>query len=865
MSSADSWRVRSGPVVRVAGLPVSAVHGLRRAGSIRLAQRIIREKSWLTGRGAILADALFDIIGSTSQARPELVGLRRALHGSKTPPPRVWNDSVAEVLGEPLRGQVCEWIDRLAAAANDETRLADLLVLERDSELTALRWTLADPRLRRGLALSAPTLLDEAHRWLADPGRRPKPQKLLRLAKYVSRAAAKTSPYSTFMTTGIGEWARRGPALAFAGPGEPECVLELDGAYLDAVKGALVTCPELADAVRVRVNPSVHEADERLRFLGAPPAEPITGLLATKAVRECLRIAGREGMTLAALRAGLALACDESIQVARRFVDRLVTAGVLELFVPVADFSLDWWGDLRDWLDARSQPETAKLVGQLHDELRRPVPVADITGHRERLAAVHSAVDELTTHLDVAVTPLGDAVHETSVVRHRPATLSLAQWRLALDDLDVLRRFLAIFDRAVPLQLALGTYCRERFGAGSSVPFLEVYRRVQEDLAADDPAGTAAAADLRALLSSEAPWFEGPAEFRLPRLRLLENLRAQARRIALPEPDPDGRVRVNPAALAELAATWPEWIIPPDSVGCFVQSLVDGGGDVRLVLSTMMSGYGHGIARVRHLIAQAGEAIVDEDGWEPPPGHALAELSGLFGSTLNARLPSAGLEVDYPFTVGDRPSPQRIPLAELTVRHDVERDLVSLSALDTTITPLHLGNQAGFALPPAARFLTKAFGPRALLTHPSLRMLTGSGSVELPEEPVHRPRIEVGRVVLGREKWLIPAGLVPARHKGEPDAGHLLRLLDWLRANGIPDRCYVRAWHGGSHAGFSKSRKPIYIDFSSSLLLGLFERETASAACVVFEEALPELSDARGPDPDDPSVVEFLIELAGAR
>jgi hypothetical protein len=55
---------------------------------------------------------------------------------------------------------------------------------------------------------------------------------------------------------------------------------------------------------------------------------------------------------------------------------------------------------------------------------------------------------------------------------------------------------------------------------------------------------------------------------------------------------------------------------------------------------------------------------------------------------------------------------------------------------------------------------------------------------------------------------------------------------------------------------FDKSRKPVYVDFTSWFLVLVFERLlTADVRVVVLEEALP------APDQADPAVTEFLLEL----
>jgi hypothetical protein len=130
-------------------------------------------------------------------------------------------------------------------------------------------------------------------------------------------------------------------------------------------------------------------------------------------------------------------------------------------------------------------------------------------------------------------------------------------------------------------------------------------------------------------------------------------------------------------------------------------------------------------------------------------------------------------------------------------------------------------------------------------------------------------RVEIGRVVVCRARWVVPTAQVPARPKGEPDAGYLLRMVEWLLAHDIPSRCFVRMNETPTTDGpdgerrFDKSRKPVYVDFANWYLVQAFERMLAAAGpVVVFEEALPAPEDAPDPEHGPASVTEFIVEIS---
>ncbi|MFI6733490.1 hypothetical protein ACIBI9_11240 [Nonomuraea sp. NPDC050451] len=115
--------------------------------------------------------------------------------------------------------------------------------------------------------------------------------------------------------------------------------------------------------------------------------------------------------------------------------------------------------------------------------------------------------------------------------------------------------------------------------------------------------------------------------------------------------------------------------------------------------------------------------------------------------------------------------------------------------LGRRVVPLHLGLAAEFGLPPAARFIERVFGPGYLL-HPGSPPLVRMGRV--PSEVTRYSRVEAGRVVVQRRRWLAPrprcqcarrAGAaslsrsrlvitLPVRAKGDGDVPHAADRLD---------------------------------------------------------------------------------------
>jgi len=237
------------------------------------------------------------------------------------------------------------------------------------------------------------------------------------------------------------------------------------------------------------------------------------------------------------------------------------------------------------------------------------------------------------------------------------------------------------------------------------------------------------------------------------------------------------------------------------------------------------------------------------------------EISGAFGTALDARVPATRREVEYPGTESTRTPADRIPLGTVLAVHDPRTGLVGLvdGRSGRPVRPVHLGLLTEALLPAAVRLLVRMSGSTVLppgWTEPVPPPLPRPGTV------TGTPRVEVGRVVLRRARWLVPVAAL-VREPGESDAGHLLRLARWRRRHGIPARAFLHAGGPAAATGeaFDKTRKPLYVDWESGPLAATAERflrgASGPAGTVAIEEALPDPAAADGSQ----RAVELLVEV----
>ncbi|TWF90002.1 lantibiotic dehydratase [Kitasatospora viridis] len=844
-------------VIRLAGSPVAVLDGLRGVRSSRTAAELVRLRAGIAAATGELSGLLYAAIGAAGdgERRAGLVAVRRTVHRERPVDP-------ARLAGLPgdLADPVRAWTARLA----ERDRLLAVLPeqLERDwaESCEALRAAARLPAFQFGLVHANSDLFQALDKWLRT-GRAPQRQTVLRLAQYLARSAAKTSPYSTFTSSGLAAWGEAGEIVESAvRAGSAVTGTEVSVGSLHRIARAVSARPEVAGGCRVRLNPSATAADGTLVFLGRGPVEQVHGLALTPALGRVLELAAHGG-TFDELRGALPAGAAGGRQV-EAFLNRLVALGLLELVPPLADQSADPVTDLRCWLHRLDRPGLARLDRTLHEvhEALSAYPATTAAGDR---VAVREAV---VRALDSALRAAGDHAHaetpalamefarcsfyENAVHPGTAAVLDRAGWRPLLDDLDAVRTLLGLIGPDLAFKLVLGSLLERRYPAGAEVPLLVFYR----DVLAEQSAHAASAPAHSRFADADSP---------VEAVRELHRLRAAGKRLLGERaPDGDGVVRVGAEEVRLLAKEWPDWVRAPASVAVYCQ-LAETARGPELVVNTVSCGFGRGRSRVRQVLDALGLLA----GAPPEPGPAegcgevlFAEFEAVAGSAVNVRRPGVRLAVDYPGVRSVREGGALVPVNDLYVRRG-EDGLPALVSrrLGRLIRPVHpgLGDRL---LPPAARFMIEAFGESTTWfgAHTELRM-TADPRADLDVR--HLPRLMVGSVVLRRAVWMTRADRLPRRADAPTDAAWILRLAGWRAEHGVPERCFVTVLEpadlGRGGRGPGNGVKPNYVDFTSPLLLlGLDRRLTEPGAIVQLSEMLPEPGQVRGEH-----VAEYVVEL----
>jgi hypothetical protein len=845
-------------VVRLAGSPVAVLDGLRCAHSWQTAHDLLRLRAELAEATNELSNLLHAAVGATEdgELKATLVAIRRAVHRGRHVDPARLADVPADLLA-PVRA----W----SAQLDERDRLLAALPGQLDEDWAASYDTVREaaqlPAFQLGLVHANPDMFLALRKWF-DTGRAPQRQSMLRLAAYLARSAAKTSPYSTFTSSGLAAWGEADELVGLAAPITSATATEISVGSVHRIARAVSERPEFVGGCLVRINPSATEVDDALVFLGRRPVEHVHSLALSPTLRKVIELTEQD-TTLEELHGTLLAMASNGSQV-DVFLRKLVSLGLLELVPPLVDQTSDPVADLRAWLHERRQPSLEHLDRTLHGvhEALSSYPTISAPGDR---VAVRDAV---IRGLDTALRDVGDHAHatnpklakefarysfyENAVYPGTTATLDRAGWQPLLDDLDSVRTLLGLIGPDLPFKLTLSSLFENRYATGAEIPLLVFYRDVLTEQSSLKN-GQSRLAHSR-FASADSP---------IETVRELHRLRTASKRL-LGERTPgrDGVVRVDPEEVRTLAKEWPDWVRTPTSVAVYCQ-LTDG---PELVVNNISCGFGRGRNRVRQILDVLD--LLDDVPAEPGlaasrDGVLFAEFEAVARSAVNVRKPGVALVVDYPGVRSVRAAENRLSLNDLFVTRGEDGLLALVSRkLGKRICPVHPGLGADRLLPPAARFMVEAFGESNAWfgAHTELRMTSDPRS---DDGVRHLPRLMVGNVVLRRGMWLTRADRLPRRADATTDAAWMLKLAGWLAEHGIPDRCFITVLdpsslgQGENGAGPSNDTKPNYVDFASMLLmLGLERRLAEPNAIVQISEMVPDPGHLRGAH-----VAEYIVEL----
>jgi Lantibiotic dehydratase, N terminus len=864
-------------VVRVAGLPMAVLGHLRFDQTMSQVNELLDRQDQLRVEGEELSQALYDVIGAVDDPalRGRLIALRRSAYQGQPPRRGVLDDDLWAVIPAELAARIAAWSRRITERDALRARAEATLEAESVGKRRALANAASDEWFQQGLILASQDLYAELVKWLhADPAARPDAQLEASLVKYVSRAATKTTPYSTFTSITEGRWAADGPPVRCVETWSRHSAVEIAMRIVLHLRRELARWPQIKPHLPLRVNPSLTEpggAGGTLQFIGRRGGEAVVEMAATPTLRCVLEVIRATPDPSYAEAAAAIAAIDPTTCPAEitAYLDRLLDVGLLEVQLAVPDQSLDHLGALLDAL-ARYTGDRLERIRELLKRLRAHLArLADGTQAHvrfEQVGAVNDTLYQLYTALGWTQrgieVPRKKALFEDTLVVGLEYRCALPDWGDVLDDLRLLAGLAGLYDRFLPTRLALAAFFADHYGPGSTVSFLKFCRALCDE--ERRPARWRAdhrvsGADLLAIRGQQSIMITAGLDALEQVKRLQQQIATHVRNQPV---DQAGIRRLDRHLLGEFIAALPTFVHPHDSAAFYGQPMIRD-GTPQFVLNNTDSGFRRAQSRLHRLAKRAHNGT-------PPSlrlpadneGAVYADLAEIANSNLNLRTSPTPYEIIYPGSISQRPPTEQMPLGDLDVIHDPATDRLRLvwRSCGQQVLPLHMGMMVDWALPWAYRLLIQTFGVSSFAALP--RRLSGLDSIADDGRVTWTPRLCLGNVIIQRAAWVVRAGDVPLSAKGESALSYLLRVTRWIREHSIPPQCFVSAISTGGATTIGKNRKPCYIDFSNQIFLRVFHQIAHPPdRMLAFQEILPTEDDLLVTDGSAAYASECVFEL----
>jgi hypothetical protein len=807
---------------RRAALPLQRLVDLTSPAAVRLGERYLDARDTMESLREGLEDGLHCAVPRVEGGlRREALALRRAVHNARSVP---LGDGLRRALGDldgDLQRRVEGWAEAAAEARHCRQALASRLEEEVGGRLRAGLLALArDESFLRPLALASPDFLAAVRRALSNPLRmeRTEPDAGAlessrfdrALLTFGIRAAAKTSPFSLFLHQAVVDLTPTAPA-----PGlDPDArgsrsYLNLGIPYL--LRQAAALAGDSAELSVFRLNPTVRwEENGRLEAF-VPALTDVAGRLWRSERPYAVRLHTAVTGVLRALPGRFARA-----ELARRLaaagLDPDATAAIIGKLID------------RGVLLADALPET--LPGTAPGALAAEVNawIGDLQRDAHAVAAADSS--ERAALLAGLREPLDRAARRVQAppVFHRLTPV--------LED--------GLFDQPLP-PAALPPAAGSALEAGRLRELAEALRpsltlsapyRVMRDAFVEQHGVGGTATDVVGFL-------RGVAAF--------DPLRSIAAAAQQRRDRPERRHRPADGG-------------PRVPLSVFVQPAVEAGRSL-LVVNQIHAGAGWLCARLAgedtagRRLHERLESWLDEifSPREPVDFTPCADCNPLQAHPALTR--RRLLWPDAPPAAGST-----LAVAATTLVHDPSTGLLRLLDPDgREIVPVHLGGSLPHPAWGACFWLIELAQPfRVAMSDDRQPPSPTDGS---PVELEHRPRRQVGNIVLARAAWWMHSRRLQRVWLARDGADRLLDVAADRRRLGMPRWLYATAIVPASEVDGSDVHKPLWLDSWNPFGLDLLARQLEHAEWIRLSEALP------GPVVPEPAaeahhLSELLVELA---
>ena len=820
-------------LMRYAGMPLSVLHTATIQDIAARLQETATSAQQLQTQKELVCALLYTAINQSTddKERRQLLQLKRDIFNDKQPV------KLPAIVPQAVEVYLQQLADRHKEAAQwrrdfEEQHLAARQELQAYAQQEALR---------KGILLSSPVLYEQLDSFSFADSRQFKSRELKNeysLIRYISRMAAKTSPFSTFTYTGLGQI---GTPQALATKREVHSSIRLHNGLFSYIRLLMIHHPVLNEIVTLRLNVTATIIQEELQFLVNYFNVEAFQRLPARNLPLWLyhQLQDREVIvTLGALTDQLSgQIADTDRSAIKAFLLKLVCNGLLEPGIGCAGIDPDWDRQLQQFLTPHAdKPVVASLLTMLSG-LQHTKTAYAIAGGDKRLLLLQETAAMLEDLFRVLQEEAGlsddmpvkegvfelfrfqarrflpqDIFYEDAFTENA-AVLSETTFTAFTKEINLLCTLLAPLDALQEERTYMQRFFVQYYGAIREVPVTQFYHDYY--------------------LHEKKQSAHQQTKKKIKEIGLPDTLQLITDR---------DTVHITPTI---------EVIPDNNSAGAFVQFYKDG-SHTKGVINALLPGMGKVAGRFLHLLDPS--ITADFRTWNKNlyPEHLLLELND--GSAFNANIhpPLLAYEVCMPGGNNSYPADARVSLQDLVVKYDGDTESLLLVhtgqnkpvyAFDLSLESFY--NRSHFYRLLAHFNTVQRVRLRALIVALDRKHAT----VYPPDDCIQvKPRITFGgQVVLRRKGWLIKTAFIPLCGNDESPADYFKRLHTWRIENGLPEQCFLflkSAYMPVENEQKSQLQrddyKPQYMDFSHPLLLSLFRKVLSRAGGWCYlEEMLP--------------------------
>ncbi|ACY14042.1 lantibiotic dehydratase [Haliangium ochraceum] len=879
-------------IIRVAGLPSTAITALRAPKAMADIDALLALEAQLEALREQTSDAIFETLSNADpDSRRYLLRLKRDCFNGR---------SVRKHKRAPYWQSLQRWIgdlgERLVASEEEiaavSERFSAHYFSERDAARRHLRSLTRESALMRGITLASPRLvehIDRLHEREVDSYRRRELKVAHSFLRYASRAAAKLSPYSTLGKLALAgirsEPDDTGPAVRYLARTQREHSLVRVKRYLlDQCCRLLLFHNAVRDRMVLTVNATTEDRGDGLyRFLrpmvltfnedsgDLQHAQPsIVQVRLRGPLIEWLRSSlAQPNHTYAEALQNMQSHFDTTADSIEPTLAKLIEIGFLRLIPPWASHEIHLEPRLLRFLQAiPDEPSLRPSIEVLERLVAVESEFADAAEPLQAVREIDSLVPELFARIRAAARPesklslekaehnyyedlfiyADEAAADAQTPSPAPAREILHLDRSTAKELvdagGLLFSLSNLYEPRYEFQHALFHYVAEKWPGQTQIPFLEFFATVQPLLE-----------KYLAYLAQPSGGVFNP--YQLDEIDALTQLREriQSEFVALYTEDEDG-LHLPEEALRALVAEIPANYRRMVESCLFVQP-ADATG-TRWVANRFFESTGRFSCRYTAVLGDdtlpAYIERFERGGRIQVDGEEVEFLDMLFtrGNTVSLHWPQTPKVLEIPGERADVPESKRRLLRDLVIAVEPERgrcvvrDLGGQRYLPCFLSPL----QQEYL--PSIFKLLDVFG---CIPRTSLRL---HRPTQRRDDIEIHPRLQLGRLVVLRKRWIIPIDSLPQWPNSEQDA--FLAIQRWRLNYGIPRQCFLIEQVTAAQTTRNVF-KPQYIDFGAPELVSLFRSASLLAkGSITLEEALPTPDDFPENQHGEPQGVEIILE-----